>query len=56
MCNNGLFNFGGNTWWIIILILILFGGCGCENNACGCNNGCNHGCGCGNSVSNCGCC
>ncbi len=49
MCNN---NFcGGNICWIIIL-LILF--CGCGNNggmSCGNNNGC--GCGCDN---NCGCC
>ena len=34
-----------------ILILILFGGCGCENNGCGCNSGCNNGCG-----NGCGCC
>ena len=46
MCNN---NFcGGNIWWIIIL-LILF--CGCGNNGamygCGNNNcGCDHNCGC----------
>ena len=50
MCNN---NFcGGNIWWIIIL-LVLF--CGCGNNgamwggSCGCNNdrcGCDNNCGC----------
>ena len=47
MCNN---NFcGGNIWWIIIL-LVLF--CGCGNNGsmyngCGNNNcGCDHNCGC----------
>ena len=56
MCNNNMFNFGGNIWWIIILI-VLFGGCnggsgcGCSN-GCGCeNNGCGYpssnGCGCG---------
>ena len=52
MCNNGFC--GGNMCWIIIL-LILF--CGCGNNMCGTgyNNGgnCNHNCGCDN---NCGCC
>ncbi len=49
MCNN---NFcGGNICWIIIL-LILFCGCGNgSNNGCGNNSGC--GCGCDN---NCGCC
>ena len=48
MCNNGFC--GGNMCWIIIL-LILF--CGCGNNGglwSGNNNGC--GCGCDN---NCGC-
>jgi hypothetical protein len=47
MCNNG---WGGNCCWIIIL-LILF--CGCGNNGLmgSSNNGC--GCGCDN---NCGCC
>lgn len=43
MCNN---NFcGGNLCWIIIL-LILF--CGCGNNGYGYsgNNGCDHNCGC----------
>ena len=45
MCNN---NFcGGNIWWIIIL-LILFCGCGNGNNGMWNNN-----CGC---DSNCGCC
>ena len=43
MCNNGFF--GGNYCWIIIL-LILFCGCGnngmCNhyNNNCGCDNNC----------------
>ncbi len=42
MCNN---NFcGGNLCWIIIL-LILF--CGCGNNGYNTtNNGCDHNCGC----------
>ena len=36
-------NFGGYNWIIIlIIIVILFGGFGC-NNGCGCNN---NGCGC----------
>ena len=48
MCNNG---FGGNMCWIIIL-LILFCGCGnnglCGGNSCGCENDrCGGGCGCG---------
>ena len=50
MCNNGFC--GNNCWWIIILIL-LFCGCG-KNGLCGStytNNGCS--CGCDN---NCGCC
>ena len=48
MCNN---NFcGGNICWIIIL-LILF--CGCGNNTLGCGNHYNNDCGCNN---NCGCC
>ena len=50
MCNN----FGGCSWLVIIvLILLLFGGCGnggvmTYNNGCGCGNdcGCNNGCGC----------
>ena len=47
MCNN---NFcGGNIWWIIIL-LVLF--CGCGNGSYSGNNCGNH-CGCDN---NCGCC
>ena len=48
MCNNC---FGGNNcWWIIILILLF---CGCGNNGmCGSNYG-NDRCGCDN---NCGCC
>ena len=38
------FNFGGgNCCWIIILILILF--CGCGNGCGGCDNGCGGGCG-----------
>ena len=48
MCNNGFC--GGNIWWIIIL-LVLF--CGCGNNggygACNANYnncGCDHNCGC----------
>ena len=41
MCNNGFC--GGNIWWIIIL-LVLF--CGCGNNALGANHGCDNGCGC----------
>ena len=36
-CNNG---WGGNSClWIILLIIILCGCGGCNNN-CGCNNGC----------------
>ena len=48
MCNNGFC--GGNIWWIIIL-LILF--CGCGNNGMVANNGCGNNCGCDH---NCGCC
>ena len=55
MCNNGMFNFGGNNlWWIIILILLF--GCGCGNNGCETNNTC--GCGnntCGGNTCGCGC-
>ena len=58
MCNNNGF-FGGNYCWIIIL-LILFCGCGnngmCGANYGGCGNSCgynNNNCGCDN---NCGCC
>ena len=47
MCNNG---WGGNCCWIIIL-LILFCGCGNNGLMSSGNNGC--GCGCDN---NCGCC
>lgn len=48
MCNN---NFcGGNICWIIIL-LILF--CGCGNNGMTCGNNYHNDCGCNN---NCGCC
>ena len=49
MCNNC---FGGNSWiWVILIILIFFGGCGCNmgcgcNTGCGCDTGCNTGCGC----------
>ena len=52
MCNNGFC--GGNMCWIIIL-LILF--CGCGNNGlysgggCGCGDSCARGC-----DNNCGCC
>ena len=48
MCNNGFC--GGNIWWIIIL-LILF--CGCGNNGLVTGNGCGNNCGCDH---NCGCC
>lgn len=46
MCgNNGCF--GGNIWWIIILILLF---CNCGNNwGCGNWNGCDNN-------NNCGCC
>ena len=47
MCNNGFF--GGNYCWIIIL-LILFCGCGNQGGMC---NHYNNNCGCDN---NCGCC
>ena len=51
MCNNGFC--GGNMCWIIIL-LILFCGCGNTGMYTGNNGGgCNHNCGCDN---NCGCC
>ena len=49
MCNNNGFC-GGNMCWIIILILLLCGGCG--GNSWG-GNGCGNNCGCDN---NCGCC
>lgn len=41
MCNNNCGFFGGNLCWIIIL-LILFGGCGNSGswNGCGSDNGC----------------
>ena len=41
MCNNGCGFFGGNMCWIIIL-LILFCGCGNSwgNSGCGNDNGC----------------
>ena len=49
MCNNGFC--GGNIYWIIIL-LILFCGCG-NNGLCGGNNyggnGCGNNCGCDNN-------
>ena len=48
MCGNNSC-FGGNLWWIIILILLFnCGGCGCGNNDCGCGNNDNGrgGCGC----------
>jgi len=46
MCGNNSC-FGGNLWWIIILILLFnCGGIGCGND-CGCgNNNTNGGCGC----------
>ena len=47
MYNNGFC--GNNCWWIIILLL-LFCGCG---NTCGNSYPSNNGCGCEN---NCGCC
>ena len=45
MCGNNSC-FGGNLWWIIILILLFnCGGIGCGND-CGCgNNNTNGGCG-----------
>jgi hypothetical protein len=50
MYNNGFC--GGNWCWIIIL-LILFCGCGNNNMTCGtsnaCGNGCGNGCGCDNN-------
>ena len=49
MCNNGFC--GGNLCWIIIL-LILFCGCGNNGSLFG-GNGCGNNCGCDN---NCGCC
>jgi len=50
MCNN---NFcGGNIWWIIIL-LVLFCGCGNNGSMCAYNGGYNNNCGCDH---NCGCC
>jgi hypothetical protein len=45
MCGN-CFNGNSCIWIILILIILFFGcgnGCGCEN---GCGNGCNNGCGC----------
>lgn len=46
MCNNNGFC-GGNLCWIIILILLF---CGCGNNqtsmSCGNNCGCDNNCGC----------
>ena len=50
MYNNGFC--GGNLCWIIIL-LILFCGCGNNGGICGNNGGYNNDCGCNN---NCGCC
>ena len=49
MYNNGFC--GNNCLWIIIL-LILF--CGCGNNGGICNTGCGNGCG-GNRGCGCGC-
>ncbi len=53
--NMSCFNFGGgNCCWIIILILILF--CGCGNGyGNGCGNGCDNGCGGGCGNNGCGC-
>ena len=49
MCNNGFC--GNSCWWIIILILLF---CGCGNNGlCGSSFSNNNNCGCDN---NCGCC
>ena len=45
MCNNNGFC-GGNMCWIIILILLLCGGCG--GNSWG-GNGCGNNCGCDNN-------
>ncbi len=62
MCNNGLC--GNNSLVWIIILAVLFCGCGnngwgCGNNNCGCmanNCGCgNNNCGCG-CENNCGCC
>lgn len=50
MCNNGFC--GNNCLWIIIL-LVLFCGCGNMNGICGNNNG---GCGCGCERNNDCCC
>ena len=41
MCNN---NFCGGNWCWIIILLILF--CGCGNNGGYNNNTCDHNCGC----------
>ena len=43
MCGNNSC-FGGNIWWIIILVLLLGCGNGCGNNDCGCGNNNNGGC------------
>ena len=51
MYNNNCFG-GNNCLWIIIL-LILFCGCGNNGGICGNNGGYNNDCGCNN---NCGCC
>lgn len=48
MCNNNGFCGCNNIWWIIILLLLF---CGCGNNGMGFSG--NNGCGCDN---NCGCC
>ena len=36
----GCFNCGGNSCWIIILLLLF---CGGNNDGCGCGCGCNNG-------------
>ena len=48
MYNNGFC--GNNCWWIIILILLF---CGCGNNGL-CGGNCSNNCGCDND--RCGCC
>ena len=57
MCNNGFC--GNNCLWIIIL-LIIFCGCGNQGGICGannggCGNGCGHNCGCYERENNCCC-
>ena len=49
MCNNNCLCvcFGGNNWWRIIIQILQFCNCGCNNNSW--NNGCDR-------DNNCGCC